>query len=523
MEAGLKRSAVMAIGTSPQTAVSLNLLSMPARQQARSARSSHDTRRNTAPTAGRSAGAVRGRPTASRRAKSSVSRTQNTGRRNPRTDTAAANTNGAGRRPKRSARPPVTALARATPAYPENSLIPRASPRSRGPTRSILLVTVIVQAKAWLAPRRRLAATTHAQFGAARRSQGTGSPTAHPASNTRRRPNRSARWPASKLSGPFTTPKAAMKDSNTTKEVTWKVCRPSSGTTARSLPTSMPTNTLSSASSANWARLGARPSRGGGAVLPCGTLRPAEVGGPDRVGVLRARRDVLPQERDELGPRPGPEAGVVPPFEAERGDRMSAQSSPAHRAGEGSRVDQEVVGEREQAREAVVERCGPGVQIARQLDPSDVADHQRVAREEQPGVRAAGPVSDQEAEVLRRVPGSVEDLELDVAQRDRIPVLRPPEGEPGRGAGVQEVVATGRARQIPPGGQVVGVGVGIRDAHDPQPEGPRGVQIGGRGADGIDDGRDPVASAPDEVGGGHHRLGVQELSQDHDGPSCRMS
>src|SRR5439155_25112379 len=75
---------------------------------------------------------------------------------------------------------PLAAAAAATPPYPAASLSPSASPRRRGPTRSIFITTVIDQARPWLIPSSRLAATIHAHLGATPTSSGTGSAIAHP-------------------------------------------------------------------------------------------------------------------------------------------------------------------------------------------------------------------------------------------------------------------------------------------------------------------------------------------------------
>src|SRR5262249_61753195 len=72
----------------------------------------------------------------------------------------------------------LAAAATATPPYPAASLRPSANPRRRGPTRSIFITTVIDQARPWLITSQRLAATIHAQVGAAAGRTRTGGATA---------------------------------------------------------------------------------------------------------------------------------------------------------------------------------------------------------------------------------------------------------------------------------------------------------------------------------------------------------
>src|ERR671935_510802 len=69
-----------------------------------------------------------------------------------------------------------------------------ASPRRRGPARSIFMITVVDQHRPWLMPSRTLAAITQPQFGAQMISSGTGRPASQPAT--------SALTPTSRLNWP---------------------------------------------------------------------------------------------------------------------------------------------------------------------------------------------------------------------------------------------------------------------------------------------------------------------------------
>ena len=51
----------------------------------------------------------------------------------------------------------------------------------------------------------------HPQFGAKMIMKGTGTPTSHPNTSTRLRPQISARWPETRFAQAFTTPKLMMK------------------------------------------------------------------------------------------------------------------------------------------------------------------------------------------------------------------------------------------------------------------------------------------------------------------------
>ena len=88
------------------------------------------------------------------------------------------------------------------------SLKPSASPRRRGPARSIFITTVIDQASPWLTPSSRLAATMNHQEGARPINSGTGSATSQPATSSRLRPIRSASSPAARFVTAFAAPKA---------------------------------------------------------------------------------------------------------------------------------------------------------------------------------------------------------------------------------------------------------------------------------------------------------------------------
>ena len=113
---------------------------------------------------------------------------------------------------------------------------------------------------------------------------------------------------------------------------------------------------------------------------------------------------------------------VEAPLEADRGRALRAHARAAERAGDVARVDLDAVGELEQAVQAVVEVAGAFAGLDGEVGPGGVADEQRVAGQEQPGLVAARPVDDGEAGVLGPVPGRVDGAQRDLAGDDLLAV-----------------------------------------------------------------------------------------------------
>src|SRR5215470_10187052 len=97
-----------------------------------------------------------------------------------------------------------------------------ARPRRAGPTRSILMITVVDQVRPWLTPSSTLAATTQPQDGAQISRTGIGTATSHPATSTGLRPYRSDRVPAQKFVAALTAPKARMNVRALVNAARWK-------------------------------------------------------------------------------------------------------------------------------------------------------------------------------------------------------------------------------------------------------------------------------------------------------------
>ena len=125
--------------------------------------------------------------------------------------------------------------------------------------------------------------------------------------------------------------------------------------------------------------------------------------------------------------------------------------------------------ELEQAVKRVEQSLGALLRCNRKIGSGRVADEQRVAREDEPGLAAAGVVDDGEAAVLRPMPGRVDDAERDGTDDDLVAVVHRVVrivdacvGMHAHGDPVLECQAT-----VP--GDVVGVRVGLDRAHDSEP------------------------------------------------------
>ena len=118
---------------------------------------------------------------------------------------------------------------------------------------------------------------------------------------------------------------------------------------------------------------------------------------------------------------------VEAPLEAERGRRLGRHPAAAERAGDVPGEELDAVVERAQPLvQGAVERSRALVARHREVGPPAVADEQRVAGQDEPRLVAARAVGDDDAAVLRAVPGRVEDVERDVAHLDAIGVAQRP-------------------------------------------------------------------------------------------------
>ena len=151
----------------------------------------------------------------------------------------------------------------------------------------------------------------------------------------------------------------------------------------------------------------------------------------------------------------------------------------------------------------------------REIRSSRVADEERVAREDQPGLVGAGAVDDREAGVLRAMPRGVNrpqddlpQLELEAVGQRVVRVLRLGGRMDRDWDAVLECEPT-----MP--GKVVGVGVGLDDADDLDPALRRRREHGRDRVRGIDDHGDAGILVADQVGRTAEVV-VQELLEQHD-------
>src|SRR6185437_14379504 len=337
------------------------------------------------------------------------------------------------------------------------------------------MMTVIDQASPWLMPRRPLAAITHPQLGAQIIMNGTGNPTSQPRTRTRLRPQESASWPEIRLANALITPKLTMKETMRVVDARWNSSDPISGTTVRSSPTMPPTKALITMSSANCCQFSFRPSLINELVVFADTASPmgsgcgggeAGVGGAQCSGLWRRRWDLGEHEADERGLAVDAERPVVAPLEANGGDRVGAETTATDGSGVGAGKDLEIVGECFQLLHAPEQVLRALFGVDGKLGSTEIADHQRVAGEDEPRLLCPRAVAHQQADVLRRVAGRVQHFGHDVAKRQHFLVACSSEGEGHLGVRCKHILGAGRFGELPPRREVVGMDVGIDDEVD---------------------------------------------------------
>jgi len=136
------------------------------------------------------------------------------------------------------------------------------------------------------------------------------------------------------------------------------------------------------------------------------------------------------------------------------------------------RVDLDAVVEtQEHARQALVRLLGRAG--AAEVGAPDRPHEERIAGEDEPGLRATLEVGHEEADRVRRVARGVGDRQPDVPDADRVAVPEPlvVEREPGRRVG--EDRRASRGGEVAVAGDVVGVGVRLDDVRDREATAPR--------------------------------------------------
>jgi molybdate transport repressor ModE-like protein len=182
-----------------------------------------------------------------------------------------------------------------------------------------------------------------------------------------------------------------------------------------------------------------------------------------------------------------------------------------------ARIEQDVVGQLEQARDGAVElvcrRLGPSVGV--QVGTADVSHEQRVAAEDEPGVvRSTAAVGDHVRVVRGGMPGRGKRSYDGVSQLDHGVVA---EGSVLEGdvAACREVSSRAVLDERRQAGHVVRLQVRLEDGRDGSAETLRllEVRLDELGM-GVDDGERTVRKTPEEVAGAGGRF-VEEGAQDH--------
>lgn len=125
--------------------------------------------------------------------------------------------------------------------------------------------------------------------------------------------------------------------------------------------------------------------------------------------------------------------------------------------------------------EAPVEVGGRG--LAPEVGSPDVAHEERVPREGEPRLGAAGRVRHDQAHALGCVPGRVEDAVLDRAEGEPLPLFEGGVREADIRGGVEAQQGARPLRELAVPGDVVGMDVGVDHVGDREVSGRRGGHV----------------------------------------------
>ena len=174
-----------------------------------------------------------------------------------------------------------------------------------------------------------------------------------------------------------------------------------------------------------------------------------------------------------------------------------------------------VVGQRQQLARAASGRCRARPPLVdREVGPRDVADEQRVARQDRPRLVAAPGVDERERRVLGAVAGRVQRADAHAAELELPAVVERLVLVVGRGVAVDVDGRAGGRREPPVAGHVVGVVVRLEDVLDPHADVAREAQVLVDLELRIDDRRDAAVLVPDEVRRAAEVV-VGDLAEDH--------
>src|SRR5437667_2698545 len=275
-------------------------------------------------------------------------------------------------------------------------------------------------------PSNAFAATIQPQLGAHTIMKGTGKPTSQPRTRTCLRPHASASWPETRFERALMTPKLTMKDKTIVVEVMPNSSDPISGTTVRSIPTMPPTKALITMSSANCRQFSLSPSLtdevacGADATSLTGSgrnRRQARVGGPDLRSFRRCRRNLGDHEAHKLGFVLDHERLVVLLLEADCRPWLTAQPATADGAGIRPGQHLDVIRKLLQGAHAAEQFLCAFFRAHGKFRAAEIADHEGMAGQDEPGLIRAGPVRHKNADVLGRVSRRVQHGCQDVSKR----------------------------------------------------------------------------------------------------------
>jgi hypothetical protein len=179
-----------------------------------------------------------------------------------------------------------------------------------------------------------------------------------------------------------------------------------------------------------------------------------------------------------------------------------------------ARVHLDTVAEVDEPVQGAEELLGALRRLDREIGPRRVADEERVAREDEPRLVAAGAVEHREAAVLGPVTGRVDRAEDNVSQLDLRSVLEGLVREHGSRGRVDVDRDPVLEREPAVTGDVIRMGVRLEDADEPDTLALRLRQHGLDRIGRVDDDRDACVLVADEIRGAAQVV-VQKLLEQH--------
>jgi hypothetical protein len=176
--------------------------------------------------------------------------------------------------------------------------------------------------------------------------------------------------------------------------------------------------------------------------------------------------------------------------------------------------DLDAVSQLDEPPQAVEEALGSLLCLDREIRPAGIADEQRVAREDEPRLVAAGAVDHREAAVLGPVTGRVDRAEDDVSQLDLCSVLERLVREHGLRGRVDTDSDAVLEREPAVARDVIRMRVRLEDADEPDTLAFRLRQHGLDRIGRVDDDRDACVLVADEIRGAAQVV-VQKLLEQH--------